>query len=199
MSSDTTSIFDFPTDPAGGGNISMSINEKMPMNPQYSATVNTGTNAGTNMTLDQTTINQIVSGIQQAGAITQLPSRDIPMNTDSLMQDPSIQPNYIPPASNRDYVAMQPDNDDIINEYHQSSKRINTLDEVYDQLQTPLLLAVLYFLFQLPVFRKSLFKYFPFLFSSDGNSNLQGLLFTSGLYGLVYFITSRIMINFNKF
>ena len=94
---------------------------------------------------------------------------------------------------------MQQDNDDIINEYANNSKRTGTLDEIYEQLQTPLLLAVLYFLFQLPIFKKTLFKYLPFLFSTDGNSNLQGLLFVSIMYGFVYFITSKIMLNFNKF
>ena len=32
-------------------------------------------------------------------------------------------------------------------------------DSLYDELQAPLLLAVLYFLFQLPFFKKTVFKY----------------------------------------
>jgi hypothetical protein len=204
MSDNTTNIHDLPTDPAGGGSIgggvAFSASENSSMNHQQQQQQQSNMNANNlSMSLDQSTINQIISGIQQAGGVTQLPSRDIPMNTEALTSDPNIQPNYIPPSSNNDYISMQQDNDDIINEYANNSKRTGTLDEIYEQLQTPLLLAVLYFLFQLPIFKKTLFKYLPFLFSTDGNSNLQGLLFVSVMYGFVYFITSRIMLNFNKF
>jgi len=198
MSSDTTNIHDLPLDPAGGGNngVAFSANE-IPV--QLHAQGPGQAQNANGMSLDQNTINQIISGIQQAGGVTQLPSRDIPMNTDSITQDPNIQPNYIPPSSNQDYISSHPENDEIIDEYYNNSKRSGTLDEIYDQLQTPLLLAVLYFLFQLPVIKKALFKYLPFLFSTDGNSNIQGLLFMSISYGLFYYITSKIMVNFNTF
>ena len=101
MSSDTTSILDLPTDPAGGGsNISLSANENV--NISASSLQNNAS-----VTLDQTTISQIVNGLQQASSsgVTQLPSRDIPQNTNTITQDPYIQPNYIPPANNsHDYI-----------------------------------------------------------------------------------------------
>jgi len=98
MSGDTTSILDLPTDPTGGGtvggNVSFSINERMPADGNNQSQTSSG------MALDQTTINQLVSGLQHASSSgsTQLQSRDIPRNTDSIVQDPSIQPNYIPPT-----------------------------------------------------------------------------------------------------
>ncbi len=48
--------------------------------------------------LDQTTISQIVNGLQQASVngATKLPSRDIPMTTSGHNTDPQIQPNYVP-------------------------------------------------------------------------------------------------------
>ena len=78
--SDTTSILDLPTDPAGGnnnGNVNIQASEMSKQAP-------------TSMTLDQLTINQIVSGLQQASSTgaTQLPSRDIAMNTNNIVQDP---------------------------------------------------------------------------------------------------------------
>jgi hypothetical protein len=203
MNTDTTNIHDLPLDPAGGGTsgVTFSANE-IPVQPHAQMqSQGQGQNGGipNGVSLDQNTINQIISCIQQAGNVTQLPSRDIPMNTNTLTQDPSIQPNYIPPTSNQDYISNYPENDEIIDDYYKNSKRTGTLDEIYDQLQTPLLLAVLYFLFQLPVIKKALFKYLPFLFSADGNSNIQGLIFMSISYGLVYYITSKIMTNFNRF
>ena len=195
--SDTTSILDLPTDPATGGNIgtniSMMASEKI--NPNQSL------GGASALTLDQTTINQIVSGLQQASATgaTQLPSRDIPQVTTAITQDPQIQPNYIPPAQNNDYIKEYEQNQDIIDNYNRNSTKSDSLDEIYDELQTPILLAVLFFLFQLPVFRKYLFTYIPILFSKDGNLNLQGYLFMSVLFGVLYYILGKIMVNFNRF
>ena len=102
----TTSINDLPTDPVAGGsigggsingsNISMSVNE-----------INKGP-----VSLDQTTISQIVNGLQQASiaGATMLPSRDIPQTTQNLTHDPHIQANYIPPPSNKDYINDYNDN-----------------------------------------------------------------------------------------
>ena len=60
--SDTTSILDLPTDPVGGGNVSnnivMTATEAAP--PQQSSS------SGQGVSLDQSTISQIINGIQQA-------------------------------------------------------------------------------------------------------------------------------------
>ena len=105
MSESTTSILDLPTNPANGGNISNNIS----MTASEANTVVQQSNMNTNsnsVSLDQTTINQIVNGLQQASVngATQLPSRDIPMNTSSLTHDINITPNFIPPVpvQNRD-------------------------------------------------------------------------------------------------
>jgi len=198
MSVDTTSINDLPADPASGvsGNISLSVNEmKLPSNdPRDSPTSN-------GMALDQSTINQIVSGLQQASStgVTQLQSRDIPQTTHGYTQDAQIQPNYIPPVSNADYIREYEDNTDIINNYNKRMDASSSLDQLYDELQIPLLIAVLFFLFQLPVFKKVLFQYFPILFFKDGNVNIYGYVFTSVLFGLLYYLLFKIMTHFSKF
>jgi hypothetical protein len=121
------------------------------------------------LSLDQTTISQIVNGLQQASVTgaTLLPSRDIPRNTDRITQDPNVQPNYIPPPNiiKEDYITNYENNEDMINNYNKNAQYNNSLDEMYNEIQTPLLLAILYFLFQLPFFRKYLFTYLPVLFS----------------------------------
>lgn len=197
MSSDSTSIMDLPTDPVGGGsiggNISLSANEKIGPGPS--------SGIPSNVSLDQTTIQQIVNGLQQASSTgaTQLPSRDIPRSTESIMQDPQVQQNYIPPASNKDYITEQEDNDDIINNYNKNEKYGDSLDQLYDEIQIPLLIAVLYFLFQLPIFKRYLYKFFPALFSKDGNVNLYGFIFTSALFGMLYYLLSKTMTHFSRF
>jgi hypothetical protein len=195
--SESTSILELPTDPVGGGsvsnNISLSANETIQMpnsQPQ------------TNINLDQTTINQIVSGLQQASqsGATQLQSRDIPMVTTGLSNDPQIQPNYVPaPQSKVDYITDHEHASDMINNYNKSVQKQNSLDDMYNEIQTPLLLAVLYFFFQLPFFKKFLFNYVPVLYSNDGNFNLNGFVFTSILFGVLFYVFNKVVNTFGTF
>ena len=191
--SDTTSILDLPTDPAGGNNNANVNIQASEMSKQ----------APTSMTLDQMTINQIVSGLQQASSTgaTQLPSRDIAMTTNNIVQDPHIQPNYIPPPPQTqnqmlDYTQPNEDPEDIVENYNSNKKYSDSLDDMYSEIQTPLLIAALYFLFQLPFFRKYLLSYFPILFSMDGNLNINGFLFMSALFGILFYLLNKITVHF---
>jgi hypothetical protein len=192
---ESTSILDLPTDPVGGGSVSnnISINASEQISQAQSP----------NLSLDQTTINQIVSGIQQASVsgATLLPSRDIPMITTNLSTDSQVQPNYVPlpPKNSVDYIKDYEDADDMIDSYNKNANRQNSLDDMYNEIQTPLLLAVLYFLFQLPFFRKFLYSYFPVLFSNDGNLNVNGFGFTSILFGLIFYILNKVTNHFSAF
>ena len=197
--SESTSILDLPTDPVGGGiNTSNGISLTATETGQPSSS---GQPSG--FSLDQSTINQIVNGLQQASAngATQLPSRDIPMTTSGLSNDPQVRPNYVPPPSpqNSDYIQNYEQTSDMINTYNKQMQNNNSLDDMYNEIQTPLLLAVLYFLFQLPFVRKLLYTYIPFLFSTDGNFNMNGYLFTSVLFGLVFYALNKLSWYFNAF
>jgi len=173
-----------PTDPVGGGNISnnisISAHETTPP-PQ---------NLPTNVSLDETTRSQIVRDIQQASltGATQLPSRDIPMNSNNISADPQVMPNYVPPPppQNQDYIRNYEQTNDMINRYNREKQTSDSLDDMYNEIQTPVLLAVLYFLFQLPFVKRFLYTYIPFLFSNDGNYNINGYLFTSILFGILF-------------
>lgn len=197
----TTSINELPTDPSTGGsiggNISLIINE----HEQNNITPTSQGNSTSQLTLDQSTISQIVNGLQQASlaGATQLPSRDIPLQTEQLTNDVQINPNYIPQPSHQERDYINDINVDNINDYYKTEKNQNSLDSLYDELQAPLLLAVLYFLFQLPFFKKTIFKYLPFFCSSDGNYNFNGLIFTCALFGFIYYSLSKTVKNFSKF
>jgi hypothetical protein len=172
----------------------MSASENAAMQPQAQG-------AG-GLSLDQTTITQIVNGLQQASlsGATQLQSRDIPMTTSSHNIDPNIQPNYVPPPQNNiDYIRNYEQTSDMVNDYNKNSQRQNSLDDMYNEIQTPLLLAVLYLLFQLPFFRNFLYGYFPILFSNDGNLNINGFLFTSSLFGLLFYLLNKVSNHFGAF
>lgn len=193
-----TNIMDLPTDPTVGGsingNVSLMIHEKPQtqiQNQQISSIAN-------EISLDQTTISQIVNGLQQASmtGATQLPSRDLPMNTETIIKDSQVQPNYVPPPANRDYIH---ETDDDINNYYREEKVNSSLDSLYDEIQTPILLAVLYFIFQLPVVKRSVHQYLSFLCHSDGNYNINGLIFMCALFGFVYYTLFKSMKHFSKF
>lgn len=198
---ESTSILDLPTDPLGGGSISNNISLTASDSIQMPQQLNQS--GSPNLSLDQTTINQIVSGIQKASisGVTQLPSRDIPMTTTNLSNDPQIQPNYVPPPpqGNIDYIKNYEQSSEMIENYNKTENRQNSLDDMYNEMQTPLLLAVLYFLFQLPFFRKFLYTYLPALFSNDGNFNINGFIFTSVLFGLIFYILNKITNQFGTF
>ena len=193
----TTSINDLPTDPTTGGsvggNINLIINDTNTTQMGQQVSKN-----NSQLSLDQITISQIVNGLQQASlaGATTLPSRDIPQNTEQLTHDAQIQPNYVPPPQTIDYIN---ETDDDIDNYYKKEQNNQSLDAIYDELQGPLLLAVLYFLFQLPFFKKNVFKYLPFLCHTDGNYNFNGLVFTCGLFGFIYYSLSKTVKHFSKF
>lgn len=186
----TTSIDDLPTDPSHGGSVAGNVQLAIHEQPQQSQ--------ANPVSLDEKTISQIVSGLQQASLTgsTSLPSRDIPLMTEQLTKDEQINPNYIPQPQNTNFI--NDDNDDI-SRYYNKERRENSLDELYDEMQAPLLLGVLYFLFQLPIFKKLVFKYLPFLCHTDGNYNFNGLIFTCSLFGFIYYLLYKIVKKFSKF
>jgi hypothetical protein len=183
----TTNINELPM----GGDIKMMITESVPL-PQQPQQSQQPTSP---MTLDQTTINQIVSGLQSASVagITQLPSRDIPRSVEHITQDPAVQPNYMPTPNKTDYIKESMTNDEMIQQHNYTAERDRESEKLYDELQTPVLLAILYFLFQLPIVRKILLQYLPILFSSDGNININGLGFMSMGFGLSYYFINKAM------
>jgi hypothetical protein len=208
--SNTTNIFDLPVDPAGGGgggglaqNVSLNANEIRQMQ-QPPLVSNPTPNAPTGNALDQDTINHIVNGIQQASnsGATLLPSRDMPNSTSHIAQDVQIQPNYVPSPPQQqqnDYIQYAEDNREIEDEYYDTKRRNASLDNMYDELQTPLLLAVLFFLFQLPFFKRYLFAYLPMLFLNDGNYNIYGFVFMSIFFAFVYYLLDKTMHNINAY
>jgi hypothetical protein len=204
---DATSILDLPTDPVGGGTISNNIRitaQEVSKSPNTDSIKEQQINS--NMSLDQNTINQIVSSLQQASltGATQLQSRDIPMTTTTLSNDPQIIPNYIP-TNNTDYIrnyakgTYEENNNDIIHNYNNKTNMNKSLDDIYNEIQIPLLLAVLYFLFQLPFFKNFLYKYLPLLFSNDGNYNIKGFLFISILFGILFHFLMKLTGYFSTF
>ena len=143
--------------------------------------------------VSQKSYNELVGQIQQADklGVTQLPSRDVPNNTDNIVMDEQSNPNYIPEQEIlEDYIKNYETPEDVIAKEESNEKNKDRLEQLYTSLQMPLLVSILYFLFNLPVIRKYMYKYIPNIFNKDGNPNLVGYLVNSILFGVLYYFIS---------
>ena len=105
--------------------------------------------------------------------------------------DPLDNVHYIPVQENmKDYVRDYQDMNMKNVAVHEAEKtRAQKLDDFFAEIQTPVLVCLLYFIFQTPYLNKVLFKKMSFLqiYNSDGNFNLYGLIFKSLLFGTSYY------------
>jgi len=142
--------------------------------------------------LSQESIHQIVQGLQQAGGSTSLPNRDIHMNSDHITQDEEIKANYIPQPGNDNYIEEAADMDSLIQQNKNKKVEQDRLDILYNEVQTPLLVMILFFFFQLPYFNKILVRYLPAVFSRDGNPTFSGYLIKTLVFGISFYAITQI-------
>jgi hypothetical protein len=197
----TTSLEDLPTSPQSEGNIQLETTEK---NVKIDSTINdmrvkrqaeiseigkgpSNVNTGDPTGLGEN-VNKFVTGVQEAvaaGALG-LESRDVPQNQTHLTQDEQMQPNYVP-KQQEDYItASNQSNNDIIRLHNEKKQNEENLDILFNNLQTPVLLAVLYFIFQLPIVKQTILRVIPSLFRKDGTPNLYGYIFHAILFASMY-------------
>jgi hypothetical protein len=185
-SNETTKIDDLPISPQTDGNIKLHLQENNIVidNPIKKISAE--------REKDTTDINTLISGIQQASisGMLSLPTRDIPQNQNHITQDSQIQANYIPKGPD-DYIKEHQTPEDIIKKNAKREINENSLDEYYNELNIPIMIGVLYFLFHLPVVRKSIFKYFPILFNKDGNLNGTGYIANSLMFASICYATFK--------
>tara|TARA_Y100000816_G_scaffold69547_1_gene46500 strand:- start:1751 stop:2413 length:663 start_codon:yes stop_codon:yes gene_type:complete len=144
---------------------------------------------------NQNNYNEMINQLQKAtlAGATGLPSRDIPINPTAVNNDNQIKPNFIPEPQNTDYITNSQTPEDVISQNNKKQNSLDSLDAFYNEFQLPLLVSVLYFLFQLPIFRKTLKKTLPSLFGNDANPNFYGYLFNSALFASIFYILVKIV------
>jgi hypothetical protein len=139
--------------------------------------------------------NEMIKQLQQAtiAGATGLPSRDIPTNTNEIHADVQIKPNFIPEPDNTDYISNYQTQQDLISQSNTNQHNIDSLDSFYNEFQLPLLIAVIYFLFQLPIFRKTIKNILPSLYGIDANPNLYGYIFNSVFFAFIFYVLVKIV------
>ena len=176
---DSTNICDLPTNTQP--NITLETTDNTVQTAMQS---NVPTNSQAPVQLSSTDINKIVEGIQTASAnnMTSLPTRDIPMSQNNITNDPQVQPNFVPKTNGGYIEKIQDEQSDY-----------NRLDSLYDELQTPILVSILFFLFQLPIINKKMYSLFPSLFIKDGTMSIGGYMTKTLLFGFLYYALHKVM------
>ena len=203
----STSLDDLPVSGEGNSNVSLQIteqnkivdnsiskiqeqrnNELNNVMPQQGAPQQVAPQQVAPQNNESMDVNSFITGIQNAAANggLQLPSRDIPQSQTHLTQDAELKPNYIP-DSNTDYIENSYNHNNIVDEHKRKEVNNNNLDSLYDDIHIPIILAVIYFVFQLPIIKKNTLKYIPSLFSKDGNYNFLGYVITSLAFASTYY------------
>jgi hypothetical protein len=123
-------------------------------------------------------------------------NRGIHADTTAFQQDEFMIPNHIPSVKlTTDYLKEHEEKmKTLASDHKKEQSQKDLIENAYAEFQTPILIGVLFFLFQMPFINQFLFKNLSFLkiFSEDGNLNLYCLIFKSTLFGLVYFGFIRI-------
>ena len=145
--------------------------------------------------------NELISQIQKAAAngTTALPSRDIPIDPIKVANDSQTQPNYIPPPQvEENYIKNYETPQQIIEENNKKINAANLYDTLFYEMQLPIIIALLYFLFQLPAVKKHSKNMFPFLFKDDGNPNLYGFIFNSVMFASMVYVLLKVLAKLPK-
>ena len=195
---DTTSIDDLPlssqtpsTGYAGGGGAPLIYSPMIDGQPAHQQ-----------QQIPGNVMNEVLQGVQRASAngMTMIPTRDIPMTPNVYTHDEQARPNYVPQpqqsmgmsGGNADYIKDHTSMENIVRANVRQSNQIDTIEAIYYDLQMPILIGVLYFIFQMPVFRAQLLHFLPSLFGEDGNFKIMGLTATSVMFAGTFFVITLI-------
>jgi hypothetical protein len=131
-----------------------------------------------------------------------LPPRDMPMDPTQYTIDANVQPNYIPPipqekvqTTNEFMRRYEEEKTKELKSHDEKKKKKSKKDEIIEQSQVPIFVAVLFFLFNMPLVNSMIFKRFAFLqiYDTEGHMNTYGLFLKSAAFGLIYYVASLLI------
>ena len=184
----TTSLDELPTSNASNENVQLVTQEK---GGEQNIVVTSEANSAEQL---RERDNELISGIQQASAngMLSLPTRDIPIDKAAVTTDDNVKPNFIP-AQNNDYITEHVTSEEIIRQNAKKQQSQDTWDDVYAEISLPLLIAVFYFMYQLPAVRRTFMNTLPMCYSKGGEINLSGRLLNSLVFGGIIYASSKLV------
>ena len=214
---DTTSINELPN---SGNNINMTQNEKesqpdmqtyqpipfVPENQGPGPGPGPGSGPGSgpgaiptqmHQTENAANINSLLERARDTGSLS-LPSRDIPMDASQILQDSQASPDYIPNNKAGNYIEELVDIEELQEKRRKEKNNGDSLEELYKELQVPIFIGILFFIFNLPITTKLFHKYFTFGHTDMGSLNLQGYLVKSFLFASIYYIANVFMVRLSN-
>lgn len=118
----------------------------------------------------------------QQQAPVRLPERDIPRETIQHTIDPQTQVQYLP-ARPQEYIPAAP------------APLQNKMDysKLIEEFRFPIMISLMYFIFQTQSFQTLFKKIIPGLFSESGSLTSNGVLVKSGLFGSAFYALTLVM------
>ena len=112
----------------------------------------------------------------------ELPSRDIPTHTERHTVDENSKTNYIPkPEKHVRFVEEDEECEDY--GYEQKNQKFESLVSRYRE---PLILVLLFFIFQMSIVNIKLYQFVPKLFVQEGELSGVGIIVKAGLFASAY-------------
>ena len=170
----TTSIDSLPsTNEVKSGSISTSMNKSHIENPSQ---------------VPNDSVKSILNEIKSSnlGKPVPLPDRDRPRDTQRLVRDPKIRPDYIKKEPKTDYIREY---DKI--EALQKKAKVDEETNGYEQYFPYALIAALYVLLQLPPVKRLLRHNIPGLFSAEGEPRLSYNIVLGLCMAVIYYCSEK--------
>jgi len=190
---------------------------QLPTNPSVPSNANTNSIVGENNTmyssgdLDKTppksvsfqdnssgnndSMNNMLKQVQEASqqGLTNLNSvqtnNNIPINDAQSTANfvPQQQQQQAPLQQNTDYIQNHVSSENV-DEYNKSlEKQQSVVDCMFNDMKIPIIVALLYYIFEMPSLKNYIFKLFPKFFKNDSNLTTIGMAFKSILFSSVYY------------
>ena len=113
----------------------------------------------------------------------ELPSRDIPTHTQPHVVDESSKTNYVPKPEKQVRFVEEDETDSDLNE---DLERNEKFESSMFRYREPIILALLFFIFQMSIVNAKLYQYVPKLFVQEGELSGFGIIVKAGLFVAVY-------------
>lgn len=166
------------------------------MSPPIQARINTDPYQQQHNQRQQGGVGQVQGGSGQSPSVGQgFPPRDIPkMDPSQIIIDEQARPNYIPTEHqtiDQAYLQQYEKNTQReIDEYLDKHKRESKWTSIWESSQIPIMIGLLFFVFNMPIASMLIKKYMSVMdmHDVDGNFSISGLLIKSVVFGITYYL-----------